>query len=240
LFVSSMYYLDLFLQKQGVLFTCVLVLYIMGQRTNLPLFEIIRRWVLVIPAVIAFGLYSLVLVQGRYIGVFVLLFWADILANIRLPDIPNNGAWLKVLSGVAAFGLLANIILFNLDGLNRLNPSLESGLTELTASPARPLAVAQKLQELGVVRGNKVGVIGYAYDSFWARLAHVKIVAEMLEADANDFWRGDEMLQQSVLQSFAGTGVKAVVAEYVPDYAQLNGWHRVGNSNYYIYVFAEH
>ena len=236
LFVSGMYYLDLFLQKQGVLFTCVLALYIMGQKIKLRLFEIIRRWLLVIPAVIAFGLYSLVLVQGRYIGVFVLLFWADILANIRLPDITNNRSWLKVLSGIAVLGLLANIILFNLDGLNRLNPSLESGLIEPTASPARPLAVAQTLQELGVVQGDKVGVIGYAYDSFWARLAHVKIVAEMLETDANDLWRGDEILQQSVLQSFAGTGVKAVIAEYVPDYVELNDWHRVGNSNYYIYV----
>jgi hypothetical protein len=33
--------------------------------------------------------------------------------------------------------------------------------------------------------------------------------------------------------------VDAVVAEYVPDDVTLTGWDRVGDSNYYIYVFAE-
>ena len=84
-----------------------------------------------------------------------------------------------------------------------------------------------------------MGVIGYAYDSFWARLARVRIVAEMLEADADELWRGDEALRQSVLQAFANTGVDAVVAEYVPGYAGLRDWHQVENSNYYIYMFRE-
>ena len=178
--------------------------------------------------------------QGRYIGVFILLFWADILANIRLPDIATYKSWLNVLTGMAAIGLLANIVMFNLDGFKRLNPSLGvSSSIEQAALPAKPLEVAQALQSFGITPGDKVGVIGYAYDSFWARLARVKIVAEMLEADAIDLWRGDETLQQSVLQSFSGTGAIAVVAENVPDYAQMKGWHQVGNSNYYIYVFAE-
>jgi hypothetical protein len=239
LFASGLYYLDLFFQKQGILVACVIALYFMRAKTKHTLFEILSRWGLAIPAVISFGLYALVLVSGRYIGVFVLLFWADILANIRLPEMPNNRSWLKLLSGIAALGLLGNIILFNLDGFNRLNPSLEAGLIEPTTPPARPLAVAYTLQELGVRPGDKVGVIGYAYDSFWARLSRVKIVAEMLETDAGDLWRGDESLQQDVLEAFASTDVRAVVAEYVPAYAQLNDWYRVENSNYFIYFFEE-
>jgi 4-amino-4-deoxy-L-arabinose transferase-like glycosyltransferase len=239
LYTSGLYYLDLFFQKQGILVACVLALYFMGYKTKQTRFEILNRWALVIPAVIAFGLYGLVLVASRYIGVFVLLFWADILANIRLPDTGHNRSWLKALSGIAAIGLLANIVMFNLDGFNRLNPSLEADPVVPAASPARPLAVAQALQDLDVRPGDKVGVIGYAYDSSWARLARVRIVAEMLEADAMELWRGDEALQQEVLQSFASTGVRAVVAEYVPAYARLNDWHQVGNSNYFIYRFRE-
>jgi hypothetical protein len=239
LYASGLYYLDLFFQKQGVLVACVVALYFMGYKTKQTHFAILKRWALVIPAVIAFGLYGLVLVAGRYIGVFVLLFWADILANIQMPDMPNNKSWLKALSGIAAIGLLANIIMFNLDGFNRLNPSLETGLVEPAAPPAKPLEVAQALIELDVEPGDKVGVIGYAYDSFWARLARVRIVAEMLEADAADLWRGDETLQQEVLQSFASTGIRAVIAEYVPAYTRLNGWHQVGDSNYFIYRFEE-
>jgi hypothetical protein len=181
----------------------------------------------------------MVLVQGRYIGVFVLLFWTDILANIRLPNTPNNRAWLNVISGVAAIGLLINISLFNLDGFTRLNPTLDDRFNEPSAPPAKPLAVAQALQELGIKEGDNIGVIGYAYDSFWARLARVKIAAEMLEADTVDLWNGDEALLHGVLQSFADANVQAVVAEYVPRYANLQGWYKVQDTNYYIYIWQK-
>lgn len=236
---SGSFYLELFFQKQAILLACVIALYFMRQGTKYSTSEILNRWALVIPAVIAFGLYGLVLVANRYIGVWVLLFWADILANIRLPAAPNTKSWLNVLGGIAALGLLANIVMFNLDGFKRLNPTMGTASIEQTAPLAKPLEVAQTLRELGAQSGDKVGVIGYAYDSFWARLARVKIVAEMLEADAGDFWRGDALLQQGVLQAFGDAGVDAVVAEYVPAEVILDGWHQVGNSNYYIYVFAE-
>jgi hypothetical protein len=239
LFASGLVYGEVFFHQQGILVACIFVLYTMRQGGKYTLQETLERWALVIPALVAFGLYGTVLVEGRYIGAFILLFWADILGNVRLPNVPVNGLWPGVLCSLAAFGLLANIILFNLDGFTRLNPSWQSGLGAATVPPAKPLAVARTLQELGVKPGDRVGVIGYAYDSFWARLARVKIVAEMLEADAGELWQGDEALHQSVLQAFAKTGVDAVVAEYVPGYAGLRDWHQVENSNYYIYIFTE-
>ena len=236
---SSLIYLELFLQKQGVFLACVLALYMMGGRPSYLLPDTLRRWALLIPSMIALGLYASVLVQARYIGVFLLLFWTDILANIRLDDTMNNRSWLKVLSIIAALGLLANIVLFNLDGFKRLHPTLGVSSAVQTTPPARPLAVAQALQDLGIQPGDKVGVIGYGYDSFWARLARVQIVAELLERDAHQLWSGDQVLQQSVLQAFKGADVSAVIAEYVPDDVQLHDWHRVGASTFYIYRFEK-
>lgn len=238
--ISSIFYIDLFFQNQGVLLACVIALYIMGPKKKLSFMEILRSWALVIPAVIAFGLYGLVLVAGRYMAAFILLFWTDILANIRLKDIPVNRSWVRVLSAIAAIGMLVNIAIFNLDGINRLNPSIQTNIGEqTTAKPASPIEVAQTLHQQGVEEGDKVAIIGYGFDSFWARLARVKIVAEMLESQANEFWLGDDALQQDVLQAFASTGASAIVAEYVPGYARLDGWHQVGNSNYYIYKLKE-
>src|SRR5688572_13285151 len=237
LFASCLVYAELFFHQQGILVACIFALYMMRQGEKYTLQQTLKRWALVIPALIAFGLYGTVLVEGRYVGAFILLFWTDILGNIRIPNVPVNERWLGVLSSIATFGLLTNIVLFNLDGFTRLNPSWQAGLGTAAAPVAQPIAVARTLQELGVTQGDKVGVIGYAYDSFWARLARVRIVAEMLETDAGEFWRGDEALRQSVLQAFANIGVDAVVAEYVPDYAGLHDWHQVENSNYYIYVF---
>lgn len=234
---SSLVYAELFFQRQGILVTCVLAMYIMGQRGSYTIWEILQRWALVIPAVVTFGLYAAILVEGRYIGVFILLFWTDILANVRLPDTSNNGTWLNVLNGIALLGLLANIAMFNLDGFKRLNPTINSA--EQTAPPAKPLEVAQTLHNLGIDQGDTVGVIGYAYDSFWARLARVKIVAEMSATNAGYFWMRDNVMQQSVLHAFAEVGVSAVVAEYVPDNVELPDWHRIGKSNYFIYVVAK-
>lgn len=239
LLASSLVYGDLFFHQQGILVACSFALYMMMQRGKPTLDETLKTWALVIPPLIAFGLYGIVLVEARYVGAFVLLFWADILGHVRLPNTPVNGMWLKVLSSIAAFGLLANIILFNLDGFARLHPSSQAELGAANIPAASPLAVARTLQQMGVRPGDKVGVIGYAYDSFWARLARVRIIAEMLDTDADQFWRGDYTLRQNVMQAFAGTGIRAVVAEYVPSYANLRDWHRVENSNYYIYVFRE-
>jgi 4-amino-4-deoxy-L-arabinose transferase-like glycosyltransferase len=239
MYTSGLVYVELFFQQQGILLACVLALYAMGPRRAVLRYANLQRWALVIPAAAAFGLYSIVLVEGRYIGIFVLLFWADILANIRLPDVANNRAWMNTLGVIAAAGLLIPIMLFNLDGVGRLNTAgqFSSGVEE--APNARPLEVALALKQLGVRAGDRVGVIGYAYDSFWARMTRTRIAAEMLDTDAEALWRGDSALQQSVLQAFASTGASAVVAEYVPGYARLDGWQRVGSTNYFIYVFAE-
>ena len=239
LFAGGLVYAELFFHQQGILVACIFALYRMRQGGKYRLQETLQRWVLVIPALIAFGLYGTVLVEGRYVGAFILLFWADILGNVRVPNVPANRLWLRALISIAAFGLLANIILLNLDGFTRLNPSLQSGPDAVAARSAKPLAVARTLQDLGVRQGDKVGVIGYAYDSFWARLARVRIVAEMLEAEADEFWQGDEALRKSVLESFANTGANAVIAEYVPENAPLSGWYRVESTNYYIYRFSE-
>jgi hypothetical protein len=240
LFVSTLFYLELFFKQQGFIFACTAALYWMGCRQRTSFLEIIQKWVLVIPAVVAFGLYGLVLVAGRYIGVFILLFWAGILSNIQVADMPNNRSWIKVMSALVVIGLLMNIMLFNLDGFTRLNPSIEANIGEQSKLPKpSPVEVAKMLQQLGIQEGDKVAIIGYGFDSFWARLARVRIVAEMLETQASDFWQGDDAFQKSVLQTFASTGAKAVVAEYVPSDVVLKDWRQVGNSSYYIYKFEE-
>lgn len=238
LLASSLVYGDLFFHQQGILVASIFALYMMAQHGKFTLPETLKRWALVIPALIAFGLYGTVLVEPRYVGVFILLFWADILGNTRLPNTAVNGLWLRVLSSIAAFGLFANIILFNMDGFARLSPSSQSALGAAETPAASPLAVARTLQQMGVRPGDKVGVIGYAYDSFWARLARVRIIAEMLDTDSDEFWRGDEALRQSVLDAFAKTGIHAIVAEYVPQDVLLTNWHRVEETNFYVYIVA--
>jgi hypothetical protein len=84
-----------------------------------------------------------------------------------------------------------------------------------------------------------VGVIGYAFDSYWARLARVQIVAEMFSWEAYPYWLGNEAKQVEVIQAFHSTGAQAVVAEKVPDFISPIGWQQVGQSNYFIYLLDQ-
>jgi hypothetical protein len=238
---SALFYLDLFLRQQGALVAAALIIWWMGSRRPLEVTNLIRGWGLTAVALAAFGMYALVYVESRYIGAFVVLLWADLLANLRLPESRASKKLATGLGAIMVLFMLVNIVAFNLEGLGNLSSSgnRNQRISQQAGPPSWPGEVAEDLHRLGVEPGDKVAVIGYALESFWARLARVQVVAEMLGWQASDFWLGDSTLQSQALQAFASAGARAVVAETVPSYASLNGWHRVGNSNYYIYLLTE-
>jgi hypothetical protein len=238
---SALFYFDLFFRQQGALLFGVFVLYLMSHLRSLPAKGFVQRWGLAILALAAFAMYGLVLVSGRYIGVFVVLFWSDLLANVRLPESQASRRLVSVLSVIMILSMLVNIVVFNLEGYRDLTggENLDQPARPQAGPPSWPGEVAEALHKLGVDRGDKVGVIGYGFDSYWARLARVLIVAEMLGDDADDFWVGGPSIRDEVFQAFANTGSKAIVAENVPSYASLSNWHRVGNSNYYVFILAQ-
>jgi hypothetical protein len=238
---SALFYFDLFLRQQGALVVAVLMLYYLGQRRQLKAVELIGRWGLVLVALAAFGIYALVYVEGRYIGVFVVLLWADLTANLRLPQAQPFQKLASGFGAIMVLFLLLNIVAFNLEGFGDLNSKRSTQqVTSQQAGPPRWAGeVAEELHALGIQQGDKVAVIGYGFGSFWARLARVQIVAEMLGQQADSFWSGDDKVHFRVIRAFAGTGARAIVAEEVPGYTALSGWHRVGASNYYIYRLAE-
>jgi hypothetical protein len=59
----------------------------------------------------------------------------------------------------------------------------------------------------------------------------------MLGSDAEPLWVGGPSKRSEVFEAFRSTEAKAIVAEYVPNYAQLgDDWYQIGNTNYYIYL----
>jgi hypothetical protein len=235
---SGLFYFDLLFRQQGMLLIGVAVLYGMSRWPPVNARRLIQRWGLAIFALAAFGLYALVYVEGRYVAVFVVLLWGDVFANVRLPDGPawqRLAAWLS--SAMLVF-MLTSILAFNLQGLSTLTSRASDAAGDRGRAPAPtwPGEVAEELHRLGIRAGDRVGIIGYGFDAFWARLAHVRIVAELPDTQADAFWTGDAEVQARVLQAFAESGARAVVAEYAPGNARLPGWHRAGMSSFYIYL----
>jgi hypothetical protein len=239
---AAQFYFDLFFRQQGGLIIGVLILYfLMRERRPITMQNILQGWGLTILALLAFGMYAMVHVQPRYIGAFVVLLWADLFAAVRLPSSQQSRRLVALVSAIMLLFMLVNIMAFNLEGFSSLSfaSNTRQPGSQQASPPSWPGEVAEELHRLGVQPGDKVAVIGYAYDSSWARLARVKIVAEMLDWQADPFWLGAPLLQSKALQAFANTGAKAIVAERVPAYAHPTNWQRVRNSNYYIYLLAQ-
>jgi hypothetical protein len=240
---SSDYYFDLFVREQGGLIVALLIVFFtMIRARSINLHDLLRESSLTVLASFALGMYALVHVQTRYIGAFVVLLWADLLAAVRLPANIENRSLLAFVGAIMLSVNVINIVAFNVDGARNLvgMPKANPVNSSVKAGPrSRAVEVAEELHRLGLRSGDKVAVIGYGFTSFWARLARVQIVAEMFDWEADPFWLGGAAFQAEVFKAFAASGARAIVAERVPNYVvPSNGWIQVGSSNYYVYMLA--
>jgi hypothetical protein len=104
------------------------------------------------------------------------------------------------------------------------------------------VVVAEQLRTIGIEPGDHIALIGDGMgESYWARLAKVKIIAEVPQAletgdSATAFWNSDINGEQAVLNALKGTGAKAVIAN-TPQRVLSPGWVPVGNTGYTAYFF---
>lgn len=227
-------YYELF-HKWGLqygLLTGILTLYLMGHRGRSTLHDLAPQWSLLIPSIVGIGIYSLVSVQGRYVASFLVLIWLALFSGVRLHNLPGADRLIKSITIV-----LMSIMIFT----SVASSSREAILTARSLfggedrSAHEQWQVAEGLRAVGMSPGDKVAVIGHPIRSFWANLAGLRIVAELQDINAASFWKGDSSLKNGVVQAFAGTGAKVIVAEKPPSEVDLSGWEKIGNSDYYIY-----
>lgn len=195
---------------------------------------VLKSWPLLVPGIAGLASYTLVLVEPRYIGPFVVLvilgFFPYILVRKsaqpgRKHDIATvavGGFMLMVAAGMVALHLIAPIpILRGHGGLH--------------------YQVAQSLDHDGLQPGQSVAIIGSGWDAMvWARLARVHIVAQISPQDSNDFWRiSDPRAKQEVYDAFAKSGARAVVTEEQVPSTGFSDWQRVGDTPYYVHFLPD-
>jgi len=101
----------------------------------------------------------------------------------------------------------------------------------------RHWTIADGMSRVGLNLGDDVAFIGFSdfgYAAFWARLARVRIIAEILPEDSAAFWAANALVKSRVLKAFARIGIKGIVAEYPAPGDSTKGWQRIGNTNYYV------
>ena len=222
-------YLELFLK--GGLTPMVLIFFALVKHSERRwwLGQIGKTWFLLVPALAGMAMFAPVHVEMRYIGSFVVVFWVTLLAAIRLPDSPQVARLARVLTAIPIVSLLAIALLSTAH-------YLRADVRQVDETNQR---VAQWLSRNGTRPGDWVALIGFGREAYWARLAGLRIVAEMPIENSARFWGADSALRSQVTGAFARTGAKILVAEKVPPSAPLAGWTRIDQTNYYAYCLQE-
>ena len=211
----------------------VVALYVMGGRGRLLLQDLIEQWCLIVPAVAGLGLYALVNVQGRYVAPFIVLLWLALFMAVRLHHTPNALRFIRSIAIVIAASIVFTTVASSSREIGHTLRQLVGG-----ENPAahKQWQVAEGLREMGVTSGDKVAFIGDSFRAFWANLLGTRVVSEVRRDKVTDFWKGSPEVKSDVINAFARTGVKAVVAEKPPEGIELHGWQKIRDTDYYAYL----
>jgi hypothetical protein len=112
------------------------------------------------------------------------------------------------------------------------------------SEPSVNAAIAERMKQAGLRRGDRIAWIGEAINGEWVRLDHAKIVAEIpvrydhqedllfrwnftnpIEIKA--FWDSPPAVKARIFDLFRNEGVRFVMADRVPKRFETDGWHRV-------------
>lgn len=186
-------------------------------------------WPLIVVPLAAFVMYAPVHVEPRFLGGFVLLVFLTLVATASFRRTEG------MIGRTVAFAVFITMALGTAD----------TGFRYLTRRLAIPgsgpnfvldqVTVANQIRQMGLSSGDKVAIIGDGTGAYWARLARVRIVAEIMAAyhDEQQFWQSPEQTKEIVFKTFSGTGAKLLVADNPPE-AFTNGWIHIRGTTYYV------
>jgi hypothetical protein len=157
-------------------------------------------WYLIVIGVVAFSLYCLTLVQGRFLPPWEMLIWGAVLAGLRLR--PGAATLCRWVAALVCFVLIASVTHMV------WGESIHGFHNDARAE----YATAEGLKQMGLRPGTKVGAIGFDMDAHWAYLARLDIVSEIGTDDTCLFWSDPPAVQAQVLEKFAQAGASVVVA----------------------------
>jgi hypothetical protein len=230
---ASFYYNFFFLGPQCGLIVGLLLLYFMFCNGRSCLKYMARHWHLLIPPALAMSMYGLVHVEARYIGAYVVVLWLALFSGLYpLVDERKGELMYGVIRALKTVFLVA--IAFSI--VPAAYTTARGLITGKDASANVHWQIADELMRMGLEPGDKIAIIGYGQGaSVWARLARAQIIAETLRGDVNTFWATDETVKSQVIDTFARTGARIIVAEKGVCGPPPPGWQKMESAGYYVY-----
>jgi hypothetical protein len=206
-----------------------LVLLLIGPNVPERLRKVRRSWPLLIPGVVAPLLYFSVWVEPRYLAPFLALVLLGLLPGILVQqpmDAASRTAMGTVVVAVSLIIMTALFVFYHLAGFPHGD---DDGEIYVHA--------AVSMNRAGMQPGDEVALIGDGGDGCrWARMARVRIVAQIRPEDADAFWQmSAPQGKAEVYDALAKTGVKAVVTEETLPAGGFADWQRLGDTRYSVH-----
>lgn len=220
----------------------VLILFVffwLGEHSAMQFIKrVLSRYVLLIPALSGLVMYLAVSVEGRYVAPFLTLFWVAILAEIPVSKSLNSTK--AVHSIIMSAASILGILVFLFSG-NDARDAIAALVTPPRVESPQ-WQIAEGLRAAGIKPGDEIGVISQyvaGFESYWAHLAGVRIVAELPPSEINTYWFASDETKNNVLETFEKVGIRAVVMEQMQGPKPLAVWQQVGDTGYYVYLFSQ-
>jgi hypothetical protein len=185
--------------------------------------------VLLTPAVAAFSMYGLVLVEGRYVAPFIVLVVLGLLMLVRPSSL------------VAPVSALIVAVLFLQIGSTIADPArsvFSDVLRGRITVPDEQAQVALALRAAGIGPGDAVASGNRGFNDYWARLARVHIVAEVSGRESAALLDADPTARTTATQVLLAQNVRAVVARSWPAQTADPRWLPIDGTDYFYYVVS--
>ena len=188
-----------------------------------------RLWPVLLMQLGGMAAYVPIIENDRYIAGFVLAFFLLLLACVQIAASDRKSAT------YVAVGVFVAITLSTIDLTVRIATNHVAIVGNQPTSSAEHIAAAEGLWALGIRPGEKVAIIGDGTGAYWARLAKLRIVAEIMGMGhgAEQFWRSPQETRRTIYGVLAGAHAQAVVGA-CSDQAALDGWQHISGTKFCI------
>jgi hypothetical protein len=103
-----------------------------------------------------------------------------------------------------------------------LRVSRDAGAAMRASAGSPETRIAADLVSHGIVPGTPIALVGPHAESYWARTARLKIVANVPDPLAQTYWILPEARRDSILARFADRGARVAIATRPPAHGQLD------------------
>ena len=219
----------IFFPVQGGLIVVGVLLCVMLARSGLNAGAIAGAWSVLTPALAGLIMFCLVDVVPRYVGAYVLLLWLGVLSclsAVRSSFTRKSRLSIVVLILVMpALSLVSSTVADVGDVFHDLQRPSEASNTQFQ--------IADGCARAGLHPGDRVGIIGPAFLQYWARLARVKVIAELPVVDSS-CWNSPSV-RDHIIGVFVKAGANAVVSEHVPPVLIGSQWRKIEYTDISVY-----